>query len=379
MKIEYYDVIIIGSGLSGSVLAHLFATELNKKVLVLEKRNHIGGNCYDFINEFGFLEHRYGAHLFHTNSEKIWNFVQQFDEWIPYHHKVYASINNLLVPIPINISSINLLFNLNIEHENEMKKWLKDEIEYSKEIKNGKDVILQKFGTRLYDIIFKHYTKKQWDKYPDELDSSILERIPIRYNFDEGYFNDKYQYLPKHGYTFMINNMLDHNNITVKLNIEFDPKKFNKDKNQILIYTGPIDHYFKCLNLPSLEYRSLNFERNILSNLDFYQSNSVINYPQSDIMYTRIVEPKHFYKELNKNILGTVIIKEYSTSKGEPYYPVLNSKNIEIYQQYQNLTKNLEKDNIYFLGRLANFKYFNMDEAILNSISFYENYLKKKN
>jgi UDP-galactopyranose mutase len=235
-------------------------------------------------------------------------------------------------------------------------------------------VAKSRVGETLYDKLFKNYTFKQWNKYPNELDKSVLERIPVRYNFDNRYFNDKYQGLPENGYTNFINNMLNHQNITIKLNTDFFEYKKENDINQFdaIIYTGPIDNYFN--NLPKLEYRSINFEKKIIKNMNYFQINSVINYPSMDVSYTRIVEYKYF---LNQKSNDTIIVHETTTDKGEPFYPVPNTKNLELYEVYKKLALEEEKKNVFFLGRLANYKYINMDQAIENSLFFFNKNLSK--
>jgi len=380
------DIIIIGAGLSGSTIAACFAKETTKTVAVIEKREHIGGNCYDYRNEFGHLECKYGAHIFHTQKKHVWDFIHQYCDWIPYRHKVYSNVHSTLVPIPINITTIRRLFpNDEIQTGDEMKTWIASQPRNllsssttTSSHRNGRDVIVSQCGDLLYEWMFKHYTKKQWDLYPEELDPSVLRRIPIRYSEEEGYFNDPYEALPKHGYTHFIQSMLDHPQITVFLNTDWKTirRQINVRNDQIVIYTGPIDHYFEELHLPPLEYRSLRFERLLFPEKekgDYYQSNSVVNYPEPDVSFTRIVEPKHFYKDENKDTVGTVIVREYSTSEGEPYYPILNPRNLELYSRYHEEAIKLEKTqgNIYFIGRLANFKYVNMDEAIENALTFF--------
>jgi UDP-galactopyranose mutase len=375
-----YDILIIGAGLSGSVLAERFSKLLNKKVLIIEKRDHIGGNCYDFINELGILESKYGAHLFHTNFENVWNYISKFDEWIFWEHKVLGKVDNKLIPIPVNINSINSLFNINIKNENEMNEWLNNvQIKYD-EIKNSEEMCKSRVGEELYNKLFKYYTKKQWDKYPNELDKSVLERIPVRNNFDDRYFTDKYQYLPKNGYTKVFEKMLLNKNITILLNVDYEIIKEKLDlKNKLMFFTGRIDQYFNYKNLPKLEYRSINFERKNISNIEYFQENSVINYPENNVNYTRIVEYKHFLNQKNfRNINGTTIVYETTSDIGEPYYPVPNDKNKRIYDEYRKLLEEEEKKGVYFVGRLANYKYFNMDQAILNSLELFEKLCKVK-
>ena len=360
-----YDIIIVGSGISGSVLAERFS--INKKVLVIEKRNHIGGNCYDYIDkDTNIRVNKYGAHLFHTNNERVWNYINKFSEWIPYEHKVIAKVDDKLVPVPININTLNGLYNLDIKNKKEMDDWLNANKIKIENPKNGKELLLSTIGEDLYNKIYKYYTKKQWDKYPEELDTSVIKRVKMKKNFDNRYFTDKYQALPKHGYTKFINNMLNSKNITVLLNTDFFDIRDKISKEQIVFFTGPIDHYFSNAGYPKLEYRSIIFAKELYTNIDYYQSNSVVNYPGESVDFTRIVEYKHFPQE--KSVKGTVIFKEYTIDNGEPYYPVPNEKNHKLYDKYKELTKN--EHNIYFIGRLASYKYFNMDEAILNALEF---------
>lgn len=369
------DYVIVGAGLSGVVFADLLS-ETNKNILIIEKRDHIAGNCYDYIDkDTNIRVSKYGAHILHTNSSIVWEYVHKYSKWIPYKHKVYGKIGDQQFPIPININTVNILCNKNIKNETEMIEYL--ETVRDKSIidpKNSEEYCLQKFGKELYEKVIKHYTKKQWDKYPDELDVSVLKRIPLRYDFSEGYFSDIHQALPENGYTEFVNNIVNKNNILTIFNTDYFEYK-NKLKNMNIIktiYTGPIDYFFKSLGYDKLEYRSINFNFIKIKNIDYYQNNSVINYPSNDFEFTRIVEYKHFYPT-NSNY--TIISKEFSTDYGDPYYPVPNKQNIELYEKYKKLSE-CEKD-IIFCGRLASYKYFNMDEAILNSINMCTEYLTK--
>jgi len=371
MLFHKYDVIIVGAGLSGIVLAEQFSQKHNKKVLIIDKRNHIGGNCYDYIDEkTGILMNKYGAHLFHTNDNEVFEYVNKFCKWIKWEHKVLGLVDNHLVPIPVNITTINKLCNENITNEEEMNIWLdKHQVKYN-EIINGEQMAKSRVGNILYDKIFKNYTYKQWNKYPDELAPEVLARIPIRNSFDDRYFSDKYQVLPEKGYTFFFESILEknHHNIDVMLNTDFFNLKNEISIKQIIIYTGPIDTYFSNKNLPKLEYRSIDFHIEHIMNTDYYQTNSVVNYPDNDTIYTRCVEYKHF---LNQKSDHTVIVKETTTDDGEPYYPVLNEKNKLLYDEYKKLIE-YEPKNIHFIGRLASYKYFNMDEAIKNSLNYFK-------
>ena len=284
--------LIVGCGLSGVVIAERIANILNKKVTIIEKREHIGGNCYDFKDkETNILMNKYGAHLFHTNNEDVWNYVNKFDKWIRWEHKVLTFTDNKFVSIPVNITTINELCEENLQNEKDVNEWLeKNQIKYDT-IKNSEEMAKSRIGNKLYEKLIKDYTYKQWNKYPEDLDKSVLERIPIRPNFDTRYFNDKYQALPHKGYTHFFEQILNNKNIEVKLNTDyFDHIKDNK--YDIVIFTGPIDSYFT--DLEKLEYRSIDFEIKIIKNMNYFQPNSVVNYPSIDIPYTRIVEYKHF-------------------------------------------------------------------------------------
>lgn len=318
----------------------------------------------------------YGAHLFHTNNEWVWEYVNQFGEWEHYEHRVLGKVEGKHVPIPVNIDTVNALFELNIQNEEEMDEWLKKEqVAFTdasgkpRKPRNSEEVALSRVGPRLYDLIFLPYTRKQWAKEPSDLGPEVLSRIPVRNNRDGRYFADTYQALPKNGYTSMFENMLKSPLITVVTNTDYFQVKDNIHCRR-LYYTGPIDAYFNHLGWPKLEYRSLSFERGVHLNTQYFQPAAVVNYPQSrdhesgqGIDYTRIVEYKHF---LNQTSDHTVYFIERSTDDGDPYYPVPSEKNKELYRRYQEMAS--KEKGVRFVGRLANYKYFNMDEAILNAL-----------
>jgi UDP-galactopyranose mutase len=368
------EYLIVGAGLSGVVIAEQISSKLGKKVTIIEKRDHIGGNCYDYLDiETNILMNKYGAHLFHTNNETVWNYVNSFDKWIRWDHKVLTYIDEKFVSIPVNITTINQLCDVNLQNENDVADWLnKTQVKYET-INNSEEMAKSRIGNVLYEKLIKDYTFKQWNKYPAELDKSVLERIPIRANFDTRYFNDKYQALPHKGYTHFFQKMLSNKNIEVKLNTDYFEYLKTKNNNTVVIFTGPIDSYFP--NLEKLEYRSIDFNIEIKKNMNYFQPNSVVNYPSIDVPYTRIVEYKHF---LNQSSNDTIIVTETTNNTGEPYYPVPNKKNLELYEKYKQLAENEEANNVFFVGRLANYKYFNMDEAIMNSLNFFNNVIIKK-
>ena len=367
--------LIIGSGLSGAVLAEQIANR-GEKVTVIEKRDHIGGNCFDYIDEStGIRVSKYGAHLFHTNSDKVWDYINKFSKWIRWEHKVISMVENTFVPVPVNITTVNQLCNQHITNEEEMKKYMAEIQEKYSEIKNSEEMAVSRVGKELYEKMFKPYTIKQWNKDPSELDSSVLARIPIRYDFDTRYFSDKYQALPENGYTEFIKNILSHPNITVHTSTDFQTYRLETDLTQFkkIFYTGPIDEYFKGV-LDKLEYRSIEFTQRVYKNMNFFQPNSVVNYPELNVPYTRIIEYKHF---LNQESPDTIIVSEITTDKGEPYYPVPTKKNQELYEKYKEMAEREELEkSVHFVGRLANYKYFNMDQAIENALTIFDRLFK---
>ena len=359
-------ILIIGAGISGATLAERYANA-GKKVLVIEKRDHIAGNCYDHYDENGILVSKYGAHLFHTNDAEVWEYVNRFGEWYPWEHRVVARVDDKTVPIPVNISTVNILFGENLETEEQMKQWLEANRIPFETPANGEEAVLNRVGPVLYEKMFKHYTKKQWDKYPAELHASVLERIPVRSSYDDRYFSDTYQALPKGGYTKVFENMLSHPNITVLLNTDYFDVKDHYDGYEKLFYTGPIDRFFEFEEelTEKLEYRSINFLTEQID-AEYFQENSVVNYPGREVDFTRIVEYKHFG---NQKSAKTSIVKEFTVDEGEPYYPVPNEKNQLIYEKYKARADQLT--DVYFVGRLANYKYFNMDQAFKNALDLY--------
>jgi len=362
-----YDICVVGAGLSGSVIAQQYALRLKKTVLVIEKRNHIGGNCYDYIDEeTGIRVNQYGAHLFHTKHERVWRYVQAFATWVPYEHKVHAFVDGKYVPVPVNIDSVNILFGLNISSPAQMGAWLKSEqVHLGGAPTNSEEVSLSRVGPRLYAKLFKPYTIKQWAKTPAQLGPEVMARIPVRDNHDARYFSDPWQALPARGYTAFFEKMLEDHRITVQINTDYfkirDVLRCGKT-----YFTGPVDAYFAHLGWPHLEYRSLTFVREV-HEVPLYQPISVVNHPSASVPYTRIVEYKHFLAQKSNK---TVIFKEFSHDGGEPYYPVPNPANQALFEKYKAMADSHK--NVSFVGRLANYKYFNMDESILNALELFD-------
>ena len=364
-----YDVVIVGAGLSGAVLAERHA-QRHHRVLIIERRNHIGGNCYDYVDEeTGIRVHKYGAHLFHTNNERVWSYVNRFSEWTRWDHRVLARVGadhgENYVPVPVNIETVNRVFGLHLQGSHDMGQWLLNNTVQSETTKNSKQVALSRVGQRLYDLIFGPYTQKQWNMSADQLHAEVIGRIPVYDSFDTRYFPDKYQVLPTHGYHAFFETMLRHPNITVMLETDYFELQPQLKAKRTTYFTGPIDQFFKSEE--RLEYRSLRFEREVIRNHGGYaQPAAVVNYPSRDVPYTRVVEYKHM---LHQKSPHTILFREYPSEEGEPYYPVPSDKNKALYRRLQARAQNA---SVVFVGRLANYKYFNMDEAIANALAVYD-------
>lgn len=362
-----FDNIIIGAGLAGIVTAERLANLFNQTVLIIEKRNHIGGNCYDYYHEEGILIHKYGPHIFHTNNKKVWDYLSKFTDWYLYQHKTLAYVNGNFVPFPINLNTINNIYNLNLTSDELYHFFDKIKVKIENDnIKNSKDMIVSKIGEDLYELFFKYYTKKQWDLYPEELAPEVTARIPIRYNKDDRYFNDKYQGLPKYGYTKMFENMLKNNKIKVLLNTDYK-EIINELEYKNLFCSAPIDYFFDY-KYGKLAYRSLIIDFEVYDTEE-YQKAGVVNYP-NDYDFTRITEYKKLTGQKHKK---TIISKEYPVSEGEEYYPVPREENYLLYDKYKKEAEKL--NNVKFIGRLGTYKYLNMDKVVENILELFENYL----
>lgn len=351
-----YDFLIVGAGFAGSVMAERLASQQNKKILIVEKRNHIGGNAYDEYDDHGILVHRYGPHIFHTNSKKVFNYLSQFTEWVPYEHKVLAKLDGELYPIPINRLTVNKLYDKSFTTEKEVAEFFESVREKRHPILNSEDIIVNQVGIDLFEKFFRYYTKKQWNLEPRELSPSVCGRIPIRTNDDCRYFIDKYQYMPKEGYTKMFERILAHKNIEVVLNTDY--KKIIEDVNfDKMIYTGPIDYFFDY-EFGKLPYRSIRFEWETLE-MDEYQSAPVVNYVDDSVKCTRVTEYKKLTGQKNN---FTTITREYASVKDDPYYPIPTKVSQHLFQGYFEESSNLR--NVSFIGRLAEYKYYNMDQVV---------------
>lgn len=347
-------ILVVGAGFAGSVIARELADK-GYKVHVIDKRNHIAGNAYDKFDKDGVLVHEYGPHIFHTNSKRIFEYLSRFTDWNHYEHRVLSSVEGILYPFPINRDTVNQVFNLSLE-EHEVLPFLETKHEPRQPVQTSEDVVLNSVGRELYEKFFLHYTTKQWGLHPSELKAGVAARIPVRSNQDDRYFTDTYQGLPINGYTAMFETMLNHPNITVELSTDFSTVTTQYDH---MIYTGPIDAYFGYV-YGKLPYRSLQFnhEHHAVSQ---FQPVGTVNYP-NEFDFTRVTEFKHL---TGQNCEGTSIVYEYPVpceEGNEPYYPVPNVEAEALFKKYEALTKELP--NVTFVGRLAQYRYYNMDQVV---------------
>jgi UDP-galactopyranose mutase len=349
-----YDWLIVGAGFAGSVLAERLASQRGESVLIIDKRPHIAGNAYDRLDSSGVLIHQYGPHIFHTNSEAIYNYLSNFTRWRFYEHRVLASVDGMLLPIPINLDTVNRLYGLSLTSE-ELEGFFAEKAEPVTEIRTSEDVVVSKVGRDLYEKFFRGYTRKQWGMDPSALDKSVTARVPTRTNRDDRYFGDRLQFMPTDGYTAMFERMLDHPNIRILLGVDFADVK-NSVRYKRLIYTGPIDEFFD-FRLGKLPYRSLRFEH-VQLDREWHQPVAVVNYPQ-DQDYTRITEYKHLTGQVHPT---TSLTYEYPEATGDPYYPIPRPENAELLRRYERLARGLP--DVWFVGRLATYRYYNMDQVV---------------
>ncbi|MBW1709235.1 MAG: UDP-galactopyranose mutase [Deltaproteobacteria bacterium] len=357
-----FDFMIIGAGFAGCVLAERIANQLDKKVLIVEKRDHAGGNSYDYYNEDGLLVHKYGPHYFRTNNRQVFNYLSEFTKWYYHQYKILAYVDGQFLPLPINLDTINNLYGLSLSSF-ELEEFFEKVRTPVDDIKTSEDVVIDKVGRDLYEKFFRGYTRKQWGLDPSELDASVCARIPVRTNRDDRYFNDKYQAMPRYGYTKMFEKMTSHPNIHLLLKTDYkeiiDHISFKK-----MIYTGPIDEFFDHKFGP-LPYRSLRFDFETLDQ-EYFQPVSQVNYP-NDCDFTRIVEIKHATGQKHHK---TTIVREYPAEKGDPYYPIPREQNRLLYEKYKQEADKLS--DVYFIGRLAYYKYLNMDEVVALALELFE-------
>jgi UDP-galactopyranose mutase len=364
-----YDYLIVGAGYAGSVLAERLARDAGKKVLLVDRRPHVAGNAYDHPDAAGVLVHKYGPHIFHTNSREIFDYLSQFTEWRAYEHRVRAFVDGQLLPIPINLDTINRLYGLNLDTAG-LEAFFASVKENVPQIRTSEDVVVSTVGRELYQKFFRGYTRKQWGLDPSELSSQVTARIPTRTNRDDRYFTDAHQAMPLHGFTRMFENMLDHENITIQLGTDYREVKDSVPFRE-MIYTGPIDEFFD-FRYGVLPYRSLEF-RHETHDKEVFQDAPVVNYPDENVPHTRVTEFKYLTGQQHEK---TSIVYEYPRAEGDPYYPIPRPQNAEINSKYQALVN--DTPGLYFVGRLASYKYYNMDQVVGAALTLYSKIAQKK-
>jgi UDP-galactopyranose mutase len=357
-----FDYLVVGAGFAGAVMAERLAADAGCRVLIVDKRMHIGGNAYDVYDESGILVHRYGPHIFHTNSSDVFEYLTQFTEWRPYQHRVRAWVDGQSLPIPINLDTVNTMYGLSLTSF-ELEQFFASVAEARSPARTSEDVIVSKVGRELYNKFFRNYTRKQWGLDPSELDAAVTARVPVRTNRDDRYFADTYQAMPLHGYTRMFERMLAHPNITIMLNTDYRAIESAVSYRE-MIYTGPIDEFFDY-KYGKLPYRSLHF-RFVTHDRPVFQDAPVINYPNEN-PYTRCTEFKYLTGQEHPK---TTVVYEYPTDEGDPYYPVPRPENAAMYRQYEALAQ--RATGVHFSGRLATYRYYNMDQVVAQSLALYK-------
>ncbi|MEJ7777387.1 MAG: UDP-galactopyranose mutase [Sphingomicrobium sp.] len=367
-----YDYLVVGAGFAGSVISERLANEHGARVLLIDRRDHVGGNAFDEHDEAGILYHKYGPHIFHTNSDAVVDYLSQFTEWRPYEHKVLANVRDQLVPIPINRTTLNKLFDAGLETDQDAAAYLASRAEPVDDIQTSEDVVVNAVGRELYELFFRGYTRKQWGLDPSELDKQVTSRIPTRTNTDDRYFGDKFQAMPLEGYTAMFERMLDSPLIERRLGTDFrDLKETAHGLADHIVYTGPIDEYFD-FRFGKLPYRSLRFDHQT-HDREQYQDVAVVNYPAEDVPYTRISEYKHLTGQEHPR---TTITYEYPAAEGDPYYPIPRPENQALFKRYEALADTTE--GVTFVGRLATYRYYNMDQIVGQALATFRRMSEKR-
>jgi UDP-galactopyranose mutase len=362
---EGYDTLVVGAGYAGSVMAERLATEAGQRVLVIDRRDHIAGNAYDYLDEHGVLCHAYGPHIFHTKSEKVVEYLSRFTDWRPYEHRVLARVDGKLVPMPINRTTVNQLYGLELATEEDMEQFLAGRAEAVDYIRTSEDVVVAKVGRELYEKFFRGYTRKQWQRDPSELHASVCARIPIRTNTDDRYFTDSFQEIPVDGYTAMFERILDHPLIDVSLETDYWEVR-DEIEHGHLVYTGPVDRFFD-FRFGALPYRSLEWELRNEPTPDggYFQPVGSINEPSEEVPYTRVTEFRHISGQAPHD--SSTLAVEFPRAEGDPYYPIPNDETRALYKQYEALAAELP--DVTFVGRLARYQYLNMDQVVGQALS----------
>jgi UDP-galactopyranose mutase len=367
-----YDALVVGAGYAGAIMAEQLASRAGQRVLVIDRRDHIAGNAHDYYDEHGVLVHKYGPHIFHTKSQKVVRYLSRFTEWRPYEHRVLARVDGKLLPMPINRTTINVLYDLELASDEDVERFLEERAEPVDHIRTSEDVVVAKVGRELYEKFFRGYTRKQWQRDPSELHASVCARIPIRTNTDDRYFTDPFQKMPADGYTAMIRRILDHELIEVSLETDYEDVKDQVEYGR-LVYTGPIDRFFDY-RFGALPYRSLEFELRNEPTPDggYLLPATSINEPSEDVPYTRTTEFRWMTGQ-ERHPSSTVAV-EYPRAEGDPYYPIPRDDTRELYRRYEALGEELPA--VTFVGRLARYQYLHMDQVVGQALSAAEKLIR---
>jgi len=357
-----FDYLIVGAGFAGSVLAERLASQQDKRVLLCDRRPHIGGNAYDCHDEAGILIHKYGPHIFHTASARIFKYLSQFTEWRPYEHRVMASVKGQLVPFPINVDTVNRLYGTSMSPA-EVAAFFQERAEPIKHARTSEEAVVGKVGRELYELFFRGYTRKQWGLDPSELDAAVAARVPARTSYDDRYFADEFQAMPLRGYSRMFENMLDHRNVSIMLQTDYRDIVGEVPFRE-MIYTGPVDAFFGY-RFGKLPYRSIEFKFET-HDVPVYQPAPVVNHPNENA-YTRVTEFKYLTGQVHPK---TSIVYEFPRGDGDPYYPVPRPENAELYRRYKALAD--AQSGVRFVGRLATYRYYNMDQVVGQALAMFD-------
>ncbi|WP_424137935.1 UDP-galactopyranose mutase [Roseomonas chloroacetimidivorans] len=357
-----FDWLVVGAGFAGSVLAERLASVRGERVCVIDRRDHVGGNAFDELDAAGILIHRYGPHIFHTNSEAVFAHLSQFTKWRAYEHRVLARLaDGMLVPMPINRTTVNRMNALSLTTAEEVEAFFASRAEPVAEIRTSEDVVVSRVGRQLYETFFRGYTRKQWGLDPSELDRSVTSRVPTRADNDDRYFTDTHQFMPLDGYTAMFRRMLDHPNITVMTSTDYAAVK-DKIPHRRMVWTGPVDEFFD-FRFGKLPYRSLVFQHET-HDREWFQPVGTVNYPGEEVPFTRVSEYKHLTGQVHPK---TSVTYEFPSAEGDPYYPVPRPENAALYKQYEALAD--ATPDVWFVGRLATYRYYNMDQVVAQALA----------
>jgi UDP-galactopyranose mutase len=363
-----HDTLVVGAGYAGSIMAERLASSCGQSVLVIDRRDHIAGNAYDYVDEHGVVVHAYGPHIFHTNAERVVEYLSRFTDWRPYEHRVLANVDGRLLPIPINRTTVNQLYGLELETDEDVDAFYKERAEPIDHVKTSEDAVVARVGRDLYERFFRGYTRKQWERDPSELHASVCARIPLRTNTDDRYFTDWHQAMPADGYTAMFRRILDHPNIEVSLGVDFFEVQDEIDYGHV-VYTGPVDRFFDY-RFGALPYRSLEWDLVNEPTPDggLAQPTGSINFPSEEVPHTRTTEFRHLTGQSPHE--SSTIAVEYPRSEGDPYYPIPRDDTRALYKRYEQLAAELP--NVTFVGRLARYQYLNMDQVVAQALATFD-------